>query len=61
MALGRNDTRWTMDQGYQIDYYVTVDDGPAEILDAIRSAMHEFTGGAPAADDRTAVILKRLT
>ncbi len=32
VALGRNDTRWTMDQGYQIDYYVVVDSSPAEIL-----------------------------
>lgn len=32
VALGRNDTRWTMDQGHQIDYYVVVDDAPAEIL-----------------------------
>jgi len=33
VALGRNDTRWTMDQGYQIDYYVVIDDSPAAILE----------------------------
>ena len=32
VALGRNDTRWTMDQGYQIDYYVVIDESPAAIL-----------------------------
>lgn len=33
VALGKNDTRWTMDQGYQIDYYVVVDESPAAILE----------------------------
>ncbi len=33
VALGRNDTRWTMDQGYQIDYYVVIDESPAAILE----------------------------
>ncbi len=33
VALGRNDTRWTMDQGHQIDYYVVIDDTPADILE----------------------------
>ncbi|MDT8390618.1 MAG: glycoside hydrolase family 31 protein [Lentisphaeria bacterium] len=33
VALGRNDTRWTMEQGYQIDYYVVVDESPAAILE----------------------------
>jgi len=33
VALGRNDTRWTMDQGFQLDYYVVIDDSPAEILE----------------------------
>lgn len=33
VALGRNDTRWTMEQGYQLDYYVVVDENPAAILE----------------------------
>ena len=33
VALGRNDTRWSMEQGYQIDYYVVIDDSPAAILE----------------------------
>lgn len=33
VALGRNDTRWTMDQGYQLDYYVVIDESPAAILE----------------------------
>jgi len=33
VALGRNDTRWTMEQGYQIDYYVVIDESPAAILE----------------------------
>ncbi|MCP3956505.1 MAG: SpoIIE family protein phosphatase [bacterium] len=34
--------------------------GSAEMLAAIRAALTEFTGNAPADDDRTAVIVKRL-
>ena len=38
VALGRNDTRWTMDQGYQIDYYVVIDENPAAILERYAEA-----------------------
>ena len=31
---------------------------PAEIIRAIRDAEEKFTGGAPAADDRTGIIIK---
>jgi len=36
------------------------DKTPSEILDLVRAEVEEFTQGAPAHDDRTAVILKRL-
>lgn len=32
---------------------------PAQILSFVRETLAQFTGGAPAADDRTAIILKR--
>ena len=32
---------------------------PAQILSSVRETLAQFTGGAPAADDRTAIILKR--
>ena len=32
---------------------------PSQIISSIREALAQFTGGVPAADDRTAVILKR--
>ena len=32
---------------------------PDRILSALRKAVAEFTGDTPAADDRTAVIIKR--
>ncbi|MEE8154146.1 MAG: SpoIIE family protein phosphatase [Phycisphaerales bacterium] len=32
---------------------------PAQILSSVRETLTQFTGGAPAADDRTAIILKR--
>ncbi|MHC4776585.1 MAG: SpoIIE family protein phosphatase, partial [Planctomycetota bacterium] len=31
---------------------------PSEIIEAVRRAVAEFTGGAPAADDRTGIIIK---
>ena len=31
---------------------------PSEILEALRAAIDEFCGGTPAADDRTAVVIK---
>jgi alpha-D-xyloside xylohydrolase len=31
VALGRNDTRWSMEQGYQIDYYVAILERYAEV------------------------------
>jgi len=33
VSLARNETRWTMDQGYQVDYLVICDDTPAKILE----------------------------
>jgi len=34
---------------------------PAQILSSVRETLAQFTGGAPAADDRTAIILKRAS
>jgi hypothetical protein len=36
------------------------DEAPESILKACDEAMHAWSAGAPAADDRTAIILKRL-
>ena len=33
VSLARNETRWTMDQGYQVDFLVIIDDSPADILE----------------------------
>jgi len=33
VALGRNDTRWTATQAHQLDYYVVIDDTPADIIE----------------------------
>lgn len=33
VSLARNETRWTMDQGHQLDYLVISDDTPADILE----------------------------